>query len=434
MLHPNQLKNFYKSNVDNIQVYCNVQSGFSFRLSNIMQDYINMKNQLDVEKIELALKQKYNKLTVDSFIKKLELYKKFIFKDSENLMNGTYNASGFTVLTLNIIHECNLRCKYCFEEIDFRQDTLKMTKDIAIIAIDKFIKQLHGKQGYIIFTGGEPLLNYRLIQYLVQYIKNTKVNISYMIKTNGTLLTEEKIKFLIENKFDVQISLDGFRKVNDLNRIYPDGSGTYDKVISVIDQFVAHNYCEQLFLHGTVTHDTVPYISDSFSVISKKYPMLQFDVKLVMDTKNKNRLLSEEEKLYFFKNQIKYQSNNVWKKPDNSSKKNMCGIGLWHITVDVNGDIYPCYRLVGNSDYFMGNIIEGNYTITNNKKLLGIYNMENSNRCKGCYAVNSCTSGCYADKLLLTDNQCEYGEKIALDRVLKEQFNDINNVAILPRI
>lgn len=88
-----------------------------------------------------------------------------------------------------------MRCKYCFEEIEFRKDTEIMNEEIAIKAIDIFYNQLNGKVGHIIFTGGEPILNFPLIKKIVNYVKQSNYKMTYMIKTNGTLIDEDIMFF-----------------------------------------------------------------------------------------------------------------------------------------------------------------------------------------------------------------------------------------------
>ena len=61
---------------------------------------------------------------------------------------------------------------------------------------------------------------------------------TYMIKTNGTLIDEDIMFFLMDNDFDVQISLDGCREANDMNRVYMNQEGSYEDVIKVINKFL----------------------------------------------------------------------------------------------------------------------------------------------------------------------------------------------------
>ena len=53
---------------------------------------------------------------------------------------------------------------------------------------------------------------------------------SYYVQTNGTLINDEWAEFFKENNFLVGLSMDGYREINDLNRIDINGKGTFQTV------------------------------------------------------------------------------------------------------------------------------------------------------------------------------------------------------------
>lgn len=68
---------------------------------------------------------------------------------------------------------------------------------------------------------------------IVSYAEQTfeGKEILFGITTNATLLTEEVIDFLLEHKFNITISIDVPKKVQDKNREFKGGQGSYDIVI-----------------------------------------------------------------------------------------------------------------------------------------------------------------------------------------------------------
>lgn len=431
---PKILTPFYEKDVYNVKVACNIQNGFSFRKTEIMQKLMELCETHDTETVCGKLLEEYDAVVIQSLFQKLETYQDFLFQKDSNHV-GMDQVGYYRIMTLNIVHSCNLRCRYCFEEIDFRQDNLVMDEKVAFTAIDKFVYQLKSNPGHIIFTGGEPVINIHLIKKIVEYCVRKKYDMTYMIKTNGTLINEEIMRFLISNKFKVQISLDGCKTANDLYRVYANGMGTYDDVISVIDKFVEENYAANLSLHGTVTHETIQYLSQSFRTIRDKYAHIDFDVKWVMDTKNKGRSLTKEDKGIFLNCLLKHKPLRTSIQDNQKGQASVCGIGKWHIAIDTNGDIYPCYRLMGKQEYHLGNILYDVLKEYQIAKLDSIYRMSQKECCKKCYALKSCATGCYADKLLIEDgSECEYGEKETLDSILSNYFSDINRVALIPKI
>ena len=109
----------------------------------------------------------------------------------EQFLEDKKNISLNGVL-FNLTDQCNCRCKYC----DFVQyKNSYMTKEIADQAINFIRQQVGDKKINIAFFGGEPILNWDLIEYLV---KKYQDQFTWSITTNGTLLTEEKIQFFKE--------------------------------------------------------------------------------------------------------------------------------------------------------------------------------------------------------------------------------------------
>lgn len=107
-------------------------------------------------------------------------------------------------------NKCNHSCSYCHAsknaEFDFNRDIFDFLKSIE-----------PGKVG---FGGGEPLLYFDKIQEIVEQLNNR--SIFYKFTSNGSLVTEDIVKFLNKHHFTVGISYDG----SDTGREYP----TDDKV------------------------------------------------------------------------------------------------------------------------------------------------------------------------------------------------------------
>lgn len=82
------------------------------------------------------------------------------------------------------------------------------------------------------FFGGEPLINFKLIKEVVQRAKQLySGKILFLMTTNASLLTNDKIDFLMENDFYLTISLNGDKQEHDRMRVYSNGRGTYDDII-----------------------------------------------------------------------------------------------------------------------------------------------------------------------------------------------------------
>jgi len=111
-------------------------------------------------------------------------------------------------LTLHLTEECNLDCRYCFQK--------KQSRSLGFTRIRKaldFFQDAFQPGGFIGFYGGEPLLEFETICRTVAYIHDhpalRRRKLRYSLSTNGSLLTDEILRFLNANKFRVNLSHDG---------------------------------------------------------------------------------------------------------------------------------------------------------------------------------------------------------------------------------
>lgn len=130
---------------------------------------------------------------------------------------------------------CNLNCVYCQANSGFRCSNLMMTEETAKRAVDIAL-QSPEKELSFEFQGGEPLINFQVIKFIVEYSeKNAGAHrINYSLVSNLILLTDEIIAFIKEHHISVSTSVDGNELVHDKNRHFKNGDGSYHQVISGI--------------------------------------------------------------------------------------------------------------------------------------------------------------------------------------------------------
>lgn len=169
-----------------------------------------------------------------------------LFSD-EFLNNNLYKSR--QQLILSVTDQCNLRCYYCiYCDTKFQKNNTKKLKkmdfNIAKRAIDEFLKNsTHSERRCISFYGGEALLNFDLVKKCVEYVKSMKLTseITFLITTNGTLLDNDIASFLYENRFLVNISMDGPEPVHDRYRRNVSNCETFGQVIKGVKNLIALN-------------------------------------------------------------------------------------------------------------------------------------------------------------------------------------------------
>lgn len=153
-------------------------------------------------------------------------------------------------VTFLVTKECNLRCVYCQYNDNYSSEwnltNEFMEFDTAKRTLDYFcdlIKDRSTKEFNICFYGGEPLLAFDLIKQIVDYSKKVFFgwSIQYFMTTNGTLLKDETIDYLIKENFSLLISLDGSQEVHDAKRVFPSGKGTFSSVWQALEKIKSKN-------------------------------------------------------------------------------------------------------------------------------------------------------------------------------------------------
>ena len=131
---------------------------------------------------------------------------------------------------------CEHSCPYC-QVSRQSQDKQKfdMTKETADKAID-LVFQSPSKNIKIEFQGGEPLLNFEILKYIVLEAKARKPlekNLDFVIATNLALINDEVLDFCKLHGINISTSLDGPKDLHNKNRPRP-GNNSYEKAIKGI--------------------------------------------------------------------------------------------------------------------------------------------------------------------------------------------------------
>ncbi len=321
------------------------------------------------------------------------LYEKGLIVDEnnlKNLINEYRNLNGhlFSDTSLHIAvvtTACNLSCRYC-QTRSFKKEN--MNYEVATRVL-KFIFDVRNPYVTLEFQGGEPLLNWEIVSFLVENAKKfqrKEVNLRIALVSNLTLLTEEKMEFL--KKFNVEIctSLDGPKFLHDKNRIFKNGKGSYDIVAKKIEK-IRKKFKMKVHLLPTITKHSLKYykeIIDEYVRWGQEEISLRPVNRLGVACRNWLNLgYTAEEFGEFYKKSLDYilELNKkgiyikeriarvilekVFNKMDAGyvDLMNPCGAGRNVITYMPDGSCFPCdeARMVDEDTFKLGNILKENY-------------------------------------------------------------------------
>ena len=360
-------------------------------------------------------------------------------------------------ITLQVTQDCNLRCSYCIysEGSNFGQRThthKSMSLSTAKKALDFYRKNSPDTEKVSIgFYGGEPLLKFDLIKDVVAYAEEIfrGKEIIYSITTNATLLNDEVIDFLLNHKFKILISIDGPERVQNKNRRFRDGTGSYQKVMQnvskmynkdpdrlgkvtlsmVIDPAQDYNEITTLFyepvmknvglLYSFVEEDAQTLLPSQEYVSEHNYAMF---LAFVMHFRNNDKTFPSklvEQDIIVYKDGINRFKTSIL--PLASAPSGPCVPGKSKLFVSCTGDLYPCERVNENNCMKIGSLEEG-FDLDNIKTILNVSKL-NGGKCKTCWAFSLCTvcvkraddNGRLSEKKMA--HACEEARRIAINKI-----------------
>jgi uncharacterized protein len=137
-----------------------------------------------------------------------------------------------------------------------------------------------GKEKILRIYGGEPLLNFKLIEKIVPYAlkraKKERKALTITPCTNAVLLTKERVNFLKDYGLRLAISIDGNKGAHNKFRVFPDNTGSFDKVRENLP-FVFRNIARK---NIAAALDVAP------STAGRLYENFKYILKLGFDTIN----------------------------------------------------------------------------------------------------------------------------------------------------
>ena len=402
-----------------------VNSGSVHIIDELIYNMVGEDELLDKEDVINNLKDKWSKEEIEEayeelldLVKEEVLYSKDLYE--EIAMAGDESESYIKALCLNVVHDCNLRCKYCFaDEGEYKGCRKPMSAEVGKRAIDYVLENSGNiKNIEVDLFGGEPLMVFDTIKEIVDYAKEKdklyNKNIRFTMTTNSTLLNDEIIDYIDKNMGNIILSIDGRKEVNDNVRIRVDGSGCYDRILPNIKKMVdRRDPSKQYYARGTFTRENTDFFEDVMALANEGFSEISIEPVVLPDSHNLSIRSEDLPKIYeqydmLYKEMLRRAENN-----DNPFKfyhfnidlnggpcvyKRIAGCGAGHeyVAITPDGDIYPCHQFVGNEEFLLGNINSGikNKNLSKDFKNAHIYNKP---KCKECWARFYCSGGCKAN-------------------------------------
>ena len=367
-----------------------------YLLVNIVGEHLIVPRQVIVDLVHNRISPKhenYNDLKAKHFLTDSD---SDVALDLLSLKYRTkqYPVSQFTGLHIFVVTlRCDYTCKYCQVSRRMEGDgNFEMTEETASRALD-LVFQSPSPAIKIEFQGGEPLLNFRLIQHIVHEAQ--KINaienrqLQFVITTNLTYLTDDVLIFCEKNDIYLSTSLDGPEVIHNKNRPRPNKDG-YQKTIegiekiqqylgpnkvsalmtttaeslkspkSIIDEYVAQG------LHSIFLRPLSPY---GFALKTKQTQKYNIDNWMIFFRDGLDYIIKLNQAGYFLREQY---TSIILKKiltptnPGYVDLQSPSGIGISAIVYNYDGDVYASdearmLKEMGDDKFRLGSVHMDSY-------------------------------------------------------------------------
>ncbi len=298
-----------------------------------------------------------------------------------------YLLEGTSLFILAVTNACNLRCVYC--QAHGTASARQMTLETAHRALLR-IRDCPSRQLTIEFQGGEPLLNFDVIRYVVETAPSIMPDkaIAFTVVSNLLLLTDDMAAFFRRHHVSVSTSLDGPPALHDRNRPLPGGGSSSAGLCRGLERLRTHGiqpgaiqtttrasldcpeqivetYAQlcfrQLFLRpltrlgAAARHwDSVGYAPDEFLAFYRRA------LNEILRRSLRGEKLVEYQAALFLSKILNGRGVNYME------LRSPCGAGLGQMAVNASGNVYTCDegRMVaemGDEAFLLGNVADSGY-------------------------------------------------------------------------
>lgn len=332
-----------------------------------------------------------------------------------------------TALSLNVAQACNMSCAYCYaDEGRFGGSARLMDKAVAFRGIDMLIDNTAGQAATVGFIGGEPFLNRALVHECVAHARTAAaragVAVRFAVTTNATLLRDEDIRLLRDNRFAVTVSIDGGPPHNRHRRLH----GSRDSVAAVaggIAPLLADPGEARVAARATVTRDDLDVVERIAWL--RELGFAEAGVAPVRTGPRAELILGADDWPVFLKNMIAASRieldrvgsggqpcfSNLWvglrEIHRGAARPLPCGSAVSYLSLDAGGQFHSCHRTIDTPGFGMGSLEDG-VDAAARRAFIGARHVDTQQPCASCWARYLCGGGCHAEVAAAGRSGCDY--------------------------
>jgi len=371
-------------------------------------------------------------------------------------------CDGVSLHIINPTMRCNQNCLYCYaNSFPLQAKGVDMDEKTAKKVID-FIWEGPKKEIVIEFQGGEPLANFPIIEFIVNYVKGKKgKKVHWRIVSNLTMMDETIASFLEKNSiFDICTSIDGPKEVHNKNRPWS-GGNSFGKAVHWINCLKQDYSFKSIGALCTVTKNSLPHAKDivntyvelglpdltavpirRIGLAEKNWGKIGYRgeayfefwkqaLEACIEKTKAGQKISEQISVLSLSKMNRFEPNyhTCFSKP--------CGAALMQASYQPNGDVFSCDEAKAEPLFKIGNVKQPYKQVFTSPAALNLVSLSSGlgfacNECKFtgfcrfCPVLTYCTQGNLIPKLAM-DEDCKLKKK-QFSYLLEKLFSEDNRV------
>jgi uncharacterized protein len=332
-------------------------------------------------------------------------------------------------ISLNVSTSCNLGCGYCYAgggNFGGKQSS-SMSWEVARAAVDHLLSLANPAAPVTIgFIGGEPFLNRRLINRVVNYAAASGVRRGLMVRfsvtTNGTILNNEDFAMVRAYPFAVTVSIDGGRAVQDAQRPTHSGRSSFTAIQRAIAPLLESPGRAKVAARATVVRTDLNIDSRFNDILGLGFHEVGFSP--VRSAAGGSAALDGTDWAGYLDAMIALADRQIaglrFGQPlrltnlavalkqlhRGFSMPYPCGAGGGYFSVGADGTWYACHRAIGQDSYALGD--NGGLDKTRRTAFLRARHVHAQAECRSCWARYLCSGGCHQEASARSDSSCGF--------------------------
>lgn len=316
-----------------------------------------------------------------------------------DVLKNRYNSSDMA-LTILPTRGCNFGCIYCYEQ-DRPNVLMNEQSEKAIV---KFVcSNSNLKRLSVVWYGGEPLLNFDSMVRLTKMFKQLNIEYSAKIVSNGYLLTKEKADLMKDLAIrNIQITFDGSEEIHNQRRFLLGGQPTYRKIMDNLKYLLSINKEITIDIRTNIDRrnkdDYNKFYQDFKSEINDKrvtmYPGFVSDLLSSECVSPEFNISEGGYKAQFILDIFDKYGIEIKSFLPKYRRHSCVASKYFAFVIGPEGELYKCWRMVGNQKEAIGNVNDGSFDMVKFSKYLIGADYTLDSKCLQCEFITLCGGGC----------------------------------------